>query len=618
MPATSRSCSRSHSSLAMPAPALHPACRSSLRGRRAADESRAASCGARAGSCRRTGRSSIGLGLAVTGVACSSVARPALLEPAVAARQPGDLRGHGRRGVLRPAPQPAAAVGSRRDRTDADRVAGGRGRAASATSPTRYGRRGPDRLPHVHEAGPVVSDDRPASPVRRRIGRRRSRTSAARSTRPRWTRRRGSCARAAWSSSTRDAARPISYLVNTCTVTAAADDKSRKAVRRARRASPAAEVIVTGLLRAGGPGGVRRGRPGGAARRRTRRRTPCWRRSSASSGPAAGRPTARARPARPARRAALPTLAGVEIEGIADDRARIERTRAYVKVQDGCSLLLHLLHHPPRPAARSARLPPEAVLADVRRALAAGPPRDRAHRDQHRDLRRRLVRARPPRRPRCAPPSRSPGWSGGSSTRRRSSGSASRSIEPQHVDDDLLAAWTDEGAGPLPAPPPPAAPVRRRRRAAADGPPVRRGRLRPRPSSACAHAIPGVAIHADVIAGFPTEDDAACARSLAFIRELDPAGLHVFRYSARPGHAGGPHGRPGARRAGPAGARRRAPRAVAAARRARVRGPRPRRRAPDGPVRGRRRPATRPLGRATPRTTCSSRRRRRTGAPRRT
>ena len=48
-------------------------------------------------------------------------------------------------------------------------------------------------------------------------------------------------------------------------------------------------------------------------------------------------------------------------------------------------------------------------------------------------------------------------------------------------------------------------------------------------------AIPGVAIHADVIAGFPTEDDEAFGRSVAFIRELEPAGLHVFRYSARPG-----------------------------------------------------------------------------------
>ena len=35
-------------------------------------------------------------------------------------------------------------------------------------------------------------------------------------------------------------------LVNTCTVTAEADAKSRAAVRRARRANPGAEIVVTG------------------------------------------------------------------------------------------------------------------------------------------------------------------------------------------------------------------------------------------------------------------------------------------------------------------------------------------------------------------------------------
>jgi threonylcarbamoyladenosine tRNA methylthiotransferase MtaB len=44
-----------------------------------------------------------------------------------------------------------------------------------------------------------------------------------------------------------------------------------------------------------------------------------------------------------------------------------------------------------------------------------------------------------------------------------------------------------------------------------------------------------VAVHADVIAGFPTEDTLAFERSMAFIEALDLAGLHVFRYSARPG-----------------------------------------------------------------------------------
>ena len=50
-------------------------------------------------------------------------------------------------------------------------------------------------------------------------------------------------------------------------------------------------------------------------------------------------------------------------------------------------------------------------------------------------------------------------------------------------------------------------------------------------------ALPGVAMHADAIVGFPTEDDAAWDRSVGFIRSLDLAGLHVFRYSPRPGTA---------------------------------------------------------------------------------
>jgi len=50
-------------------------------------------------------------------------------------------------------------------------------------------------------------------------------------------------------------------------------------------------------------------------------------------------------------------------------------------------------------------------------------------------------------------------------------------------------------------------------------------------------AIPGVAIHADAIAGFPSEDETSWRRSIAFIESLDLAGLHVFRYSPRPGTA---------------------------------------------------------------------------------
>ena len=46
---------------------------------------------------------------------------------------------------------------------------------------------------------------------------------------------------------------------------------------------------------------------------------------------------------------------------------------------------------------------------------------------------------------------------------------------------------------------------------------------------------PGLAIGADVIAGFPTETDALFAETLAFVQEAGLPYLHVFPYSERPG-----------------------------------------------------------------------------------
>jgi len=46
---------------------------------------------------------------------------------------------------------------------------------------------------------------------------------------------------------------------------------------------------------------------------------------------------------------------------------------------------------------------------------------------------------------------------------------------------------------------------------------------------------PGVAIGADLIAGFPTETDAMSAETLGFVRDAGIPFLHVFPYSERPG-----------------------------------------------------------------------------------
>ena len=53
---------------------------------------------------------------------------------------------------------------------------------------------------------------------------------------------------------------------------------------------------------------------------------------------------------------------------------------------------------------------------------------------------------------------------------------------------------------------------------------------------AAARAVmPEVAITTDIIAGFPGETDEEFAESLAFVREMNFAGGHVFTYSPRPG-----------------------------------------------------------------------------------
>ena len=50
-------------------------------------------------------------------------------------------------------------------------------------------------------------------------------------------------------------------------------------------------------------------------------------------------------------------------------------------------------------------------------------------------------------------------------------------------------------------------------------------------------AIPSLRVTTDVIVGFPGETDNEFEQSKRFIREMDFGGLHVFRYSSRPGTA---------------------------------------------------------------------------------
>lgn len=321
-------------------------------------------------------------------------------------------------------------------------------------------------------------------------------------------------------------------VVNTCTVTSIADQKSRQAVRRARRANPDAEIVVTGCSVQVGRAAFEAADP--AARLiDNRAKDGLLAELEALVGPAAGPGRSRAAGERARVDRALPTLSGVEIEGIADGRAAVavERTRAFVKVQDGCSFFCTYCIIP---AARGPErsLSPEIVLGDVRRALRAGHREivltginigtydggwsERGFRGSHArsaltlaGLVRRLLDETDVERIRLS------------------------SIEPQHVDDDLLRTWVDGAPRTLPH-------VHLPLQSGDDGVLRRMGRRYLSADYAAVvgrvrEAIPGVAVHGDVIAGFPTEDDEAWRRSLDFIGSIGFAGVHVFRYSARPG-----------------------------------------------------------------------------------
>lgn len=106
------------------------------------------------------------------------------------------------------------------------------------------------------------------------------------------------------------------------------------------------------------------------------------------------------------------------------------------------------------------------------------------------------------------------------------------SIEPEHVDADLLAAIADTPAFcehlhiPLQSGTDDTlAAMGRRYDTATYEAIVTRAR----------EAIPGLALSTDVIVGFPGETDADAADTLAFLARTGFAKLHVFRYSSRAG-----------------------------------------------------------------------------------
>jgi threonylcarbamoyladenosine tRNA methylthiotransferase MtaB len=321
-------------------------------------------------------------------------------------------------------------------------------------------------------------------------------------------------------------------VVNTCTVTAIADRKSRQAVRRARRTSPDARVLVTGCSVVIDPMALADADPAAQLFDNESKSgllmelaalldLPDGRPLPTSSGvDRVPEPAPRRVPESGAFESAAFAF-GADEGSVEDDfetRTDIDRTRAFVKIQDGCSFhCTYCIIPRARGPARSVAA--DGVLGDVRRALAAG------HRevvltginagtycDGRLDLSglvRRILAETSVERIRLS------------------------SIEPQHVSDDLLGVWASSADRCLPHFHIPLQ--------SGDDTILRRMGRRYDAGSYAAlvarvrRAVAGAAIHADVIVGFPGEDDAAWVRTSALLRSLDLAGMHVFRYSARPG-----------------------------------------------------------------------------------
>ena len=320
-------------------------------------------------------------------------------------------------------------------------------------------------------------------------------------------------------------------IVNTCTVTAIADRKSRQIVRRSRRTSPGAQVLVTGCSVTVDPESLAASDP--AARlfdNESKGRLlaelasliglpdggplPTLSGVDRAFEPAAERVFGRRLEANPG----APEADEGSIEDDLEGRTAIDRTRAFVKIQDGCSFYCTYCIIP-KARGPAVSVAADAVLEDVNRALAAG----------HREVVLTGINAGTYADGGIALP--------GLVRRILAETEVERirlsSIEPQHVTDELLEVWVGSGGRCLPHFHIPLQSgddtvlrrMGRRYDAAAYAALVARVRT----------AMTGAAVHADVIVGFPGEDDAAWERTLDFLRGLDSAGVHVFRYSARPG-----------------------------------------------------------------------------------
>lgn len=280
-------------------------------------------------------------------------------------------------------------------------------------------------------------------------------------------------------------------VVNTCSVTHAADRKSRRLIRAARRLSPAAPVAVTGCYpRSAGEEAV----------------------ESLGADLVAG--TTEDEHARLVARLAAAAPASPAVEPAPAPRLH---TRAFVKAQEGCNDVCAFCIVP-RTRGREVSRSIDDVARDVTAAHARGAREIVLTGTQLGAWGRDLPDPRTPR-----------DLIAGVLARTETPRLRFSSLQPQDITPELVALWDDprlmphfhlalqSGADPV------LARMRRRYDTAAYRDALARIRA----------AVPDAAVTTDVIAGFPGETEADFAATLALCDEAAFARIHAFPYSPR-------------------------------------------------------------------------------------
>lgn len=295
-------------------------------------------------------------------------------------------------------------------------------------------------------------------------------------------------------------------VINSCAVTAEAVTKARTAVRRAARARPDARILVTGCAAQIEPAGfAAMAEVAGVIGNREKKLASSYAPSVPSDRASLGTDGSRVRVGN--------IFAPVKMrEPVVSGR---DHARAFVEVQTGCD---HRCTFCVIPFGRGNSLsaPPEAIVAEIEAVVAAGQREVvltgvdlTSYTAGLAPLVTRILHEVP------------------ALHRLRLS-----SLDPSEVDDALFALLTRE---------PRLMPHVHLSLQAGDDLVLKRMKRRHNRAQAVdlverlKAARPEIAIGADIIAGFPTEDDRMFANSLALIDDCDIVFAHVFPYSPRPG-----------------------------------------------------------------------------------